>query len=330
MDELKRSEAFNKMYEKKVALNAKANEEMRLHMSRLETFKEEEKQRNIHDKARRNREVDLAEENALMPMDLTRMSDQQRELMKSIKRMFAKQSTKKADESGLVMIHQGLTVHDVDRHNGKLNLNHICTPSGETITLPFEREATNLNIPPAMSFSRAMYIDAMTISNQLREILLVNTTEMSRQLRDKDAEIEISRGTGGYRPTTNFDEDATETFAKLNFVDVFGLATPESDNHKAHVVDQSCDLNPFPLMLLPQWHLFFAPLVQVFGFIESAFFLLECAFVLHDYSFLVLLPCKILDVPFFHACLFAQHFVKPNYFRIVPKIFELFQVKHFE
>ncbi|KAM7529819.1 hypothetical protein LguiB_033229 [Lonicera macranthoides] len=80
MAELERSEAFNKMYEEKVASNAKANEEMRLHMSRLENFREEERQRNIREEARRNREVDLAEENALMSMDLTRMNDQQREL----------------------------------------------------------------------------------------------------------------------------------------------------------------------------------------------------------------------------------------------------------
>jgi len=80
MAELERSEAFNKMYEEKVASNAKANEEMRLHMASLVSFREEERQRNIREEARRNREIDIAEENALMSMDLTRMSEEQREL----------------------------------------------------------------------------------------------------------------------------------------------------------------------------------------------------------------------------------------------------------
>ncbi|KAM7489746.1 hypothetical protein LguiB_027230 [Lonicera macranthoides] len=84
-------------------------------------------------------------------------------------------------------------------------------------------KATNLNVPPAMSFNRgnwrAMYIDAMTISNQLRSILLANSMEMSRQLRDKEAEIEFLQGTGGYRPSTNFDQDANETYSQWPSLD---------------------------------------------------------------------------------------------------------------
>ncbi|KAM7473928.1 hypothetical protein LguiB_021171 [Lonicera macranthoides] len=122
--------------------------------------------------------------------------------MKSIKRMFAKQSIRKADESG--------SSNDPPRPSS--------ARCRSTQRQTQSESPTNLNVPPAMSFSRgnwrSMYIDAMTISNQLRSILLANTTEMSRQLRDKDAKIEILRGTGGYRPTMNFDEDAIESTAK--------------------------------------------------------------------------------------------------------------------
>ena len=78
--ELERSEAFNKLYEEKLASTLKANENMTLHMERLEMYREEERQRNIREEGRRNKELELAEENSLMSMDLTRMNDQQREL----------------------------------------------------------------------------------------------------------------------------------------------------------------------------------------------------------------------------------------------------------
>ena len=49
-------------------------------MERLEIFREEEPQRNIREECRRNKELEFAEENSLMSMDLTRMNEQQREL----------------------------------------------------------------------------------------------------------------------------------------------------------------------------------------------------------------------------------------------------------
>lgn len=77
---LKRFKAFNKLYEEKAPTNAKTQEDIHLQIERLANFREEERERNIREKASRNREEERAEENALMSMNLTRMNDQQREL----------------------------------------------------------------------------------------------------------------------------------------------------------------------------------------------------------------------------------------------------------
>ena len=47
--ELERSEAFNKLYEEKLASTTKANENMTLHIEQLEIFRDEERQRNIRE-----------------------------------------------------------------------------------------------------------------------------------------------------------------------------------------------------------------------------------------------------------------------------------------
>ena len=55
MAQLERSGTFNKMYEEKATTIAKANEDLRIHMERLENFREQEQQRNIREEIRRNK-----------------------------------------------------------------------------------------------------------------------------------------------------------------------------------------------------------------------------------------------------------------------------------